>query len=137
MANFIPKIEYVEINTGTPKTIIFDSPPEGDPLNEEHSHSSTVTKSNNGTRQYAYNYGEKAYDLEFIFQSQAVADAVIDFFDNHAVRGGKFNYFVHSDEVEYEEMEIEGKKLKIKRPIPNGVGDFEYDFKLSFTRVIA
>ena len=137
MANFIPKIEYIELNTGTPKTITFDSPPEGDPLNEEYSHSTTVTKSNNGTRQFAYNYGDKMYDFEFIFQSQAVKDAVVDFFNNHAVRGGKFNYFIHNDEIESEEMIIEGKKLKLDRPIPNGLGDFEYDFKLKMSRVVA
>lgn len=135
--NFTPKIEYIEINTGTPKTITFDNPPEGDPLREEYRHSKTVTNSNNGQRQTAHNYARKEYDLEFIFQSEAVKDAMLDFINNHAMLGGKFNYFIHSDEVEYEEMELEGRSFKLKRPIPAAtLGEFEYDFKFKISRVI-
>ena len=136
MANYIPKIEYIEVNTLLPKSITFDSPPEDDPFNEEYKHSTTVTTSNNGSRQYSYNYGRKYYSLEFIFQSEATKLAIEDFFNNHAVRGGKFNYFPHSDEVEFEEFEIEGKDIDFGRPIPDGTGGFEYDFKLEMSRVI-
>ena len=136
MANFIPKIEYTEINTGASKSVNFTTPPEGDPFDEEFSANSTVTTSNNGQRQTAHNYNKKKYDLEFIFQSKAVKDAMQDFFINHAVKGGKFNYFIHNDEVEFEEFEIEGKKIKFDRPIPDDSGDFEYNFKFSISRVI-
>lgn len=136
MANFIPKIEYIELNTLTPKAITFGSPPEGDPLGESFKHSSTVTTSNNGTRQTAHNYIRKIYSIEFIFQTTAVKAAFEDFLNNHAFKGGKFNYFIHSDEVEYEEMEIEGKSVKFSRPIPNGAGDFEYDFQFKMSRVL-
>jgi len=118
MANFIPKIEYIELNTLTPKSITFDSPPEGDPIGESYKHSSTVTSSNNGQRQTAHNYVRKIYDIDFIFQSKEIKEAMVDFVNNHAARGGKFNYFIHSDEVEYEEMELEGKGFKLSRPIP-------------------
>lgn len=136
MANFIPKIEYIELNTLTPKSITFDSPPEGDPLGEVYKHSSTVTTSNNGTRQTAHNYIRKMYDIEFIFQTTTVKVAFVDFLNNHAMKGGKFNYFIHSDEVASEEMEIEGKSAKFSRPIPDGSGDFEYDFSFKMSRVI-
>ena len=136
MANFIPKIEYIELNTLTPKSITFDSPPEGDPLGERFKHSSTVTTSNNGSRQTAHNYIRKEYDIEFIFQSDTVKAAFEDFLNNHAYRGGKFNYFIHNDEVDFEEMGIEGKSVKFRRPIPNGAGDFEYDFQFKMSRVI-
>lgn len=136
MANFIPKIEYIELNTGTPKTIIFDSPPEGDPLRENYTYSRTVTTSNNGTKQTAFNYARKEYTLEFLFQSESVKNSMVDFINNHAIRGGKFNYFIHSDEVDSEEMELEGRRFKLSRPIPNGSGDFEYDFQVQFSRVI-
>lgn len=136
MANFTPKIEYTEINTGTPKTITFGNPPEGDPYNEEYKHRSTVTNSNNGMRQTAHNNVRKSYNLDFIFQSETVKNSMVDFINNHAMRGGKFNYFPHSDEVTSEEMEIEGKAFKLSRPIPNGSGDFEYDFKFKISRVI-
>ena len=136
MANFIPKIEYIELNTLTPKSITFNSPPEDEPLNEEYSTSSTVTTSNNGQRQYQFNHIRKSYELEFLYQPQSVKDALLDFFLNHAVKGGKFNYFIHSDEVTSEEMEIDGKVIGLDRPIPDGAGDFEYNFKLKISRVV-
>jgi len=135
--NFIPKIEYIELNTLIPKTITFDSPPEGDPLNEEYKHSSTVTTSNNGMRQTQHNYTTKLYSLDFLFQSEIVKNKVLDFINNHAMKGGKFNYFIHSDEATSEIMQIEGKGIKLKRPIPSGVvGEFEYDFKLKISKVL-
>ena len=136
MANYIPKIEYIELNTLVAKTILFPNPPEGDPFNERDKHSTTVTTSNNGERQYSYNYGRKYYEVEFIFQTEAIKLAVQDFFNNHAVKGGKFNYFIHSDEVDFQEFEIEGKEIDFGRPIPNEAGDFEYDFSLSMSRVL-
>lgn len=134
--NWIPKITYTEINTGLAKEFIFDSPPEGDPFNEEYKHKTTVTTSSNGTNQTQYNYGKKVYSLEFIFQSEITKEAVKDFFNNHAIRGGKFNYYPSSDEATYETFEIEGKGVSFKRPIPNGVGGFEYDFKIKMSRTI-
>jgi hypothetical protein len=135
MANYIPKIEYIELNTGTPKTVQFDHEPEGDPLNEEFKTSSTVTTSNNGQRQTQFNNTRKQYSLEFLFQSQTVKDAFVDFFNNHAVKGGKFDYYIHSDEITFEEFEIEGKSLKLNRVLPEAT-DFEYDIKFRISRVI-
>jgi len=62
---------------------------------------------------------------------------MLDFINNHAQLGGKFNYFAHSDEVTFEVMEVEGKTFKLKRPIPAAtVGEFEYDFKFKISRVL-
>lgn len=136
--NFIPKIEYIELGTGASKSITFDSPPNEDPFNEEYVTSSTVTRSNNGRIQTQFNYTRKVYSLAFIFQSEAVKDAMIDFINNHAMRGGKFNYFPSSDELENEEFNIQGKSFKLSRPIPVGdfTGLFEYDFSIKLERVI-
>jgi len=136
--NFIPKIEYIELGTGVPKTITFNSPPEADPFNEEYTPSITKTKSNNGRTQVQFNYMEKLYSLEFIFQSEAVKDAVLDFYNNHAIRGGKFNYYPSSDEVDYETFYLNTRGFTLGRPIPTGdfSGSFEYDFKLKFERVL-
>lgn len=135
--NFTPKIEYIELGTLTAKSVIFANPPEGDPFNETFKHSSTVTTSNNGQRQTAHNNVRKQYELEFIFQSEAIKITFVDFLNNHAMRGGKFNYFVHNDEAEFEEFEIEGKSFKLSRPIPSAVlGEFEYDFKFKISRVV-
>lgn len=136
MANFIPKIEYIELNTLTPKSVNFDTPPEGDPFGESYKHSSTVTTSNNGQRQTQHNYVRKMYDLEFIFVSETIKDAMVDFINNHAAKGGKFNYFVHNDELASEEMELDGKGFKLKRPIPAAGETFEYDFKFKISRAI-
>jgi len=134
--NFLPKIEYIELNTLLPKVISFDSPPEGDPLGESMSVNSKVTKSNNGTKQTQFNYILRKLALEFIFQSETVKAAVDDFLSNHAFRGGSFNYFVSNDEVEYETFTMAQKGVDYGRPIPTEiVGEFEYDFKLSLERV--
>lgn len=136
--NFIPKIEYIELGTGIPKTITFDSPPEADPFNEEYKPSITKTKSNNGRTQVQFNYMEKLYSLEFIFQSETVKDAVLDFYNNHAIRGGKFDYYPSNDELDYETFSLNTRGFTLGRPIPTGdfSGQFEYDFKLKFERVI-
>ena len=135
--NFIPKIEYVDILDGTPKTVLFDSPPEGDPFKESFRASSTVSKSNNGTKQTQFNYVEQIYALEFIFQSETTKQAIQDFYLRHALRGGEFNYFPSSDEVEFETYTLVGKGVKFGRPIPSATpGEFEYDFSLSMERVV-
>jgi len=134
--NFIPKIEYVELNTGITKAFTFDSPPEGDPFNEEYKHSTTVTTSNNGTKQTQYNYGRLHLSVEFIFQSLTIKNSVVDFVNNHGVRGGKFKYYPSSDAATYETFYLDGKGVSFSRPIPNGNGDFEYNFKMAFSRLL-
>jgi hypothetical protein len=133
--NFIPKIEYVERITGLAKSFTFDSPPEGDPFNESYKFSTVETVSNNGTTQTQFNYGEKSYALEFIFQTEATKNAVLDFVNNHAVYGAKFNYFPSSDETAFEEFRLDQKSFSLKRPIPAATpGEFEYDFSFTLTR---
>ncbi len=137
MSNFIPKIEYTELGTGTPKTITFDSPPEGDPLGERYSASQRSKRSTGGVRQTQHNYNLKQYRLEFIFQTETVKDEFDDFWLNHAAKGGDFKYFIHSDEVTFETMELVIGSYSPKRPIPSAVlGEFEYDFKFTIERVV-
>jgi len=135
--NFIPKIEYTELNTGVAKSFTFDSAPEGDPFNEEIKTSTKVTTSNDGTQQVQFNYAYENISLEFTFQTEATKQAVEDFFKAHAVRLGKFNYFPSSDEADFKEYTLDQKDIKFSRPIPTGTaGVFEYDFKLKFRRVL-
>lgn len=135
--NFIPKIEYVERITGTPKTITFANPPEGDPFNESYSYSTVETTSNNGTTQTQFNYKKKAYKLDFIFQSEAIKNSMLDFINNHAAYGAKFDYYPSSDEVDFETFELDGKSFSLKRPIPAATaGEFEYDFSFTISRVV-
>ena len=136
--NFIPKIEYTEIGTGLAKSITFDSPPEGDPFNEEISVSNVVTTSNNGNKQTQFNYSEQKFKIDFTFQSETTKDAVKDMLLNHTFKGGTINYFDSSDELAFNTFYITDKKLKLDRPIPVGdfSGQFEYDFSLSMSSVL-
>jgi hypothetical protein len=133
--NFIPKIEYVQRVTGLTKTVTFDSPPEGDPFGESYRDSKVVTRSNDGTPQTQFNHTIKTISVEFIFQSEAVKNDVLEFRET-AKYGGTFKYFPSSDEVDFEEYKLDGRQIDLGRPIPAATpGEFEYDFKLDLSRV--
>jgi hypothetical protein len=137
MANFIPKIEYVELGTGTPKTVQFDSPPEGDPLREELQANQRSKRSSSGVRQTQFNYALETFTLVFNFQSETVKDAFEDFFLNHAARGGSFDYYIHSDEVTFDTYQLRISSQKFARPIPAATpGEFEYDLRFRIERVL-
>lgn len=137
MANFIPKIEYTELTTGTPKVLTFDSPPEGDPFREELRVNQRSKRSNSGVKQVQFNYAERRYTLNFTFQSETVKAAFEDFYLNHAARGGSFNYFESSDEVAFDTFELRISSVRFSRPIPAAtLGEFEYDFRFSIERVL-
>jgi len=134
--NFIPKIEYNQRGTGTPLVLTFDSPPEGDPFGESYKDSKVVTRSNNGTPQTQFNHTLKSFSLEFIFQSESVKDDLLTFRET-AKYGTSFKYFPSNDEAEFEVFTLEGRGIDLGRPIPAAVvGEFEYDFKLSMSRVL-
>lgn len=136
MASFIPKIEYTEINTGTPKSFTFDSPPEGDPFGERLRIVARSKRSSGGQQQTQWNYNLKEYRLRFIFQSQTLKDAFEDFIKNHAGRGGSFNYYPSEDEVDFETFEMSTTNFSFSRPIPTGVsGVFEYDLRFTIEKV--
>ena len=135
--NFIPKITYTELVTATPKTVTFDSPPEGDPFGESYKTMQSSSRSSAGVKQTQYNYTIKSYALNFNFQSETVKDAFEDFYLNHASKGGTFKYFPSSDEVDFETFELSIRDQKFSRPIPSATpGEYEYDFRLSVERVL-
>lgn len=136
MANFIPKIEYIEIFTAIAKTITFETPPDGDPTGEEDIISSVVTRSNNGEIQTQFNNIRTKEGHEFIFVSKTIKEEVQDMIRNHSSRGGEVNYFIHSDEVEFETVKYTDKKLRYRRDLADGNGDFLYRFKLNFERKV-
>ena len=134
--NWQPKIEYTELETGTPKTITFDSSPEGDPFNEGFTTNKKEKRSLSGQRQTHFNYHLKKYKVEFLFQSKTVRDAVEDFYLNHAAKGGGFDYFPSSDEIDKETFELAQSGVDFSRPIPDSGTDFEYNFTLNMERVV-
>lgn len=137
MSNFIPKIEYIELYTNTPKTFTFDNPPEKDPFNEDIKGVYKESVSSNGNFQRQFNYIEQTFDLDFRFQSSVVTAAMDDFIKNHAMRGGVFKYYPSSDEGEYEIYRLDTTSYKKQRPIfESGGPEFEYHFKFSIVRTI-
>jgi len=135
--NFIPKITYTELGTGTPKTITFDSPPEGDPFGESFKPVQSSKRSSGGKRQTQFSYNLQRYSIQFLFQSETVKDAFQDFYLNHASRGGDFEYFESSDEVASTTFELVITSLSLSRPIPSAtLGEFEYDFSFKIERVV-
>lgn len=134
--NFIPKIEYTELGTGTPKSITFDSPPEGDPFDEGYDAKVRENRSISGQQQVSFFHILKSYKVEFLFQSETVKDAVVDFLKNHAYLGGTFDYFPSEDEAEFETFELRRKSNNFPRPIPDAAGtDFEYNMTLEMEKV--
>ena len=131
--NWIPKIEYIQNSTTV--SFIFDSPPEGDPLNEKYSDSKIITKTNDGSTQTQFNYTTISYDIDFIFQSQSVKNNFLTFI-GFAKKGSEFKFFSSNDESDYVTVRLESRNHDISRPIPNGVGDFEYNLSFTLSRVI-
>lgn len=136
MGNWIPKLTYVELNTGLSKTITFDSASEGDPYNEVLKVNNKTNRTTNGTSQVQFNYNQQGYDIAFKYQSQSVTDLFKYFLTNHAYLGGVFNYYPSSDESDYELCELDSTSVKFERPIPDGSGDFEYNFKFKTLRIL-
>jgi hypothetical protein len=137
MASFIPMIQYIELYTNLAKVITFDSPPEKDPMSEEIKGVYKETVSSSGNYQRQFNYNEQSYDLAFKYQSSATMLKVDDFIKNHALRGGVFDYYISSDELDHEQFRLETNSFKKERPLFEGSGpEFEYNFKFSIVRTI-
>ena len=136
MSSWISKITYNELGTGTPKEIEFDSPPEGDPFNEERKATAKTKRSSNGTPQTQFNYIQQIFNLEFTYQSSTVYEAFLEFFDNHASQGGFFEYHSSTEESSLGTYEFENKNTKYKRPIFAEVGTFEFNWKFKISTVL-
>jgi len=136
MANYIPKISYTELNTGTAKDFTFSSEPEGDPYNEKLIPQSKKTRTSNGNFQVQWNYNRQEYSLEFKFQSLTLVTSFKDFLRAHAFQGGVFYYQPHSDvDTGKALFELDAKNVSFERPIFDGSTDFEYNFKMKISNV--
>jgi hypothetical protein len=137
MSNWIPKITYTELGTGTAKTITFDSPPESDPFNEQIIGINKKNQSSNGTSQVQWSYNKQALEVGFKFQTETTKEAFQDLLENHAYQGGVFTYQPHSDvDTDKQTYELLDKKVSFERPIPDASGDFEYNFGFKMERVL-
>lgn len=135
--NWTPKIEYTDMATGTIKQFTFDFPPSGDPFSEVVDHDVKQTVSNNGQRQYQYNFGRQIFAVSFQFQSQSVKSDFEYFFNKHGVKGGKFKYYPSSDDTQYFDVELDIDSIKYERIIPgNTPGTFLFDLAFKFSRIL-
>jgi len=136
MANWISKISYIQLTTGSSKSFTFSSAPESDPLGEKLSGVMKKNQSSDGTEQVQWSYNKEQIAVKFLFQTSAIKDSFEEFLLTHGFRGGVFNYYIHSDESEYDTYRLIDKSVKFDRPIPDGSGDFEYNFGFKMERVL-
>ena len=134
--NWIPKLLYTPLAGGGEVTITFDSQPEQDPLGEEIIGNRKVTRSSDGTSQTQWNYNMQKYKLTFLYQSDTVKNALDTFFKNEAFKGNTFKWYPSSDESDFETFRFIGGSFKPFRAIPDGSGDFEYNFDFEIERVL-
>ena len=136
MANYIPKITYTELVTGSAKTITFTSEPEGDPFNEKIIKTAKVNESSDGSTQTQWSFNEQEYKLEFKFETSANKTLFETFITDHAFQGGVFTYQPHSDvDDDKETYQLIDKSVTFDRPVPSG-SDFLYHFSFKIIRVL-
>lgn len=135
MANYVPKIEYTDIQTGTPVSFTFSHPPANDPFNERIITDARSTRSTNGTMQTQFNYNIERFQINYQFESLATKTAVEQMIVSHTSRGGTINYFPSSDEVDFFTVDVVDRQIGFARPAPEGA-DFTYDFRLTMERVL-
>lgn len=131
--NFIPRIEY----TDAPLTVDFELPPANDPRNQKVVTSQRSSTSTNGTVRTQFNYNEETFSPTFTLVSQTVFDQYETFFKNHGSRGFEFKYFESNDEVDFITVTLNSFDLSPTIIAPTTtVGEFIYEFKMRFRRVI-
>lgn len=135
--NYIPKITYTELGTGTPRTITFNTPPEGDPLGEQIKGDVKTTETSNGNFQTQWNRNEEIFNLSFKLETLAIKTAVELFFKKHALKGGVFNYYKSNDETDYKVYRMVSTSIKFIRAVANSSdNDFFYNFNFNLKRTI-
>lgn len=134
MANFIPKIEYTHPIDGA-TTITFDLPPEGDNINESVRGVGRDSVSSSGSRQTQWNFNQENRTFNFVFLTESLITALRKLYTDHALKGGTFDYYEHSDEVDFITVELAKKEFKPNRLTPQGSG-FIYDLKMEVVRTL-
>ena len=137
MSNSIPKIIY---NNGTSDVeILFQYPPRGlDFIGQKIKAVQKVSESSNGGYQTSDNYLEDERNLSFRIVKESIKVLLDTFMLTHGLKGKSFQYFVHSDEVEFETLKISkrGRQFRPKRTGWNSEGDLTYEIKLKMRKVI-
>jgi len=137
MANSVPKIVY-DAGAGD-VTIQFEYPPLGlDFEGKSFKAIQKVSESTGGGYQTSHNYTEDERNLTFAVVKESILTEVQTFLLDHGLLGGAFKYYIHSDESEFDTLEISKKsrKFRPKRTGWNSNGDFTYNFKLKMRQAI-
>lgn len=134
MANFIPKIKY---DATYSTTIQFVYQPEGDPWNEVVKTIGTRTTSASGVIQYNQTYLEKTFKVRLRFVSSSLKSSFDTFFQTWASLKNDFQYYPHSDtSTGMVTVTLEDEAIEYKRILPDGSGDFLYEFDFTMRLVV-
>ena len=133
MPNFVPKLEVTKgIDT---TSVTFDSPPEGDPYNERITSVGSSRRTLSGKLVKTNFYKIKTYTLNFTLQPETVKTNLELFLDKIS-DGTQFRFYRHSDEIDFELVDMESNNIAYERVVSDGQGKFLYSFEISFQRVL-
>lgn len=134
MANFIPRIKY---DATYSTTIAFDYPPEGDPWGETERTIGTRTTSASGVIQYNQTYLEKIFKVKLRMVSSTDVTAFKTFFESWASLKKDFKWYPHTDvDTGMIVVTLEDEAIEYKRILPDGSGDFLYEFGFSMRLIV-
>ena len=133
MANYIPKLVFAPNN---PATVVFDTPPEGDPFGEAIGTEKEQVRSVGGQLFTSEFYDYTTFTLRFILQSNAVAVRLKSLFKNLGLKGETFLYYPHSDDdtIVYG-VELNSESVNFNRDHPDGQGGFLWSFEFELINV--
>jgi hypothetical protein len=132
--NYVPKLIYTHPVDGS-TTITLTLPPEGDFFPEDKLGVGKLSKSNNGTKQFQYNYTEERNKIQLTFLTETEITALRKLYEDHALKGGSFDYYESEDEVTFITVTLRDKKFNPRRLVKETTG-FIYDLVLDIERTI-
>ena len=133
MANFIPVLDF---GGGDDLLVVFDTPPEGDPQNEQIGTEREQVRSVGGQLFTTDFYDYTNFTLRFILQSNSVALKLKQLFKDYALKGETFTYYPHSDDVNLSfEVELSNEDIVFNRDHPDGRGGFLWSFEFTLISV--
>lgn len=133
MANYIPILSF---GPEEEWTVVFDTPPEGDPLGETVGTEKEQIRSVGGRLFTADFYDYRTFSLKFILQNNALALKLKNLFETRALRGESFRYFPHSDDESISfDVELESESVSFNRDHPDGQSGFLWSFEFTLISV--
>lgn len=134
MANYIPILDF---GTEDELRVVFDTPPEGDPQNEEIGTEKEQVRSVGGQLFTSDFYDYTNFTLRFILQSNSVALKLKRLFKDYGLKGQSFTYYPHSDDNSIAHtVELSSESVVFNKDHPDGQGGFLWSFEFTLMAVI-